>query len=256
MGKTFHNEQHYCSIVFEDESPIIATHEGFDVDAWHNPYEGWDPDKSNQLSQFLAPGDVGFFNLQYSLEFQPAQLVKRNPYFQFCSQIGLKGFCIEGSLLVEYLLDNTDYVNNLKFSVMAIKNANCRAGPSQEYNETGFIGKDDSSLAVGRSEDSRWLLVQLREDLHCWVYGQSLDIIPWNIGYLPVRISTARRLPPVEPTPDQASDQDTADDDEPEIDAIVVGKVCESVGITVVQGCFETCPEGWITTGEACTDLN
>jgi SH3-like domain-containing protein len=52
-----------------------------------------------------------------------------------------------------------------------IKNANCRFGPGQAFNEVDAAFAGDSVSIEGKSEDGTWWLVRLPNGTLCWVSG-------------------------------------------------------------------------------------
>jgi len=77
-----------------------------------------------------------------------------------------------------------------------VRNANCRIGPSQAFNEVGAAYAGDSVPIEGRNEDGTWWLVRLPNGIQCWISGATGNP-NGNYGNVPFAQSSPM---PVEPT--------------------------------------------------------
>jgi len=76
-----------------------------------------------------------------------------------------------------------------------IKNANCRYGPNQVFNEVGGVFAGDNIPIEGRSEDGLWWLVRLPNGVQCWVAG-STGNATGNANSVPVVQGPPTPIPP------------------------------------------------------------
>ncbi len=84
----------------------------------------------------------------------------------------------------------------------ATTNANCRAGPSTDYNETGFLAQGFTAQIEGRNEESTWLWIQTPNgEGHCWVSMIAVEI---DFDPAPLPVIAAQPLPPTK-TPTKTS---------------------------------------------------
>lgn len=77
-----------------------------------------------------------------------------------------------------------------------VRNANCRIGPSQAFNEVGAAYAGDSVPIEGRNEDGTWWLVRLPNGISCWISGATGNA---TVNYSNVPFAQSSPMP-VEPT--------------------------------------------------------
>lgn len=81
---------------------------------------------------------------------------------------------------------------------MPLNNAACRAGPGMDYAVLGYLDEGEEYPVIGRNDAGTWWLVQLNEQVQCWVYGEL--VMP---GIDPAQVQVVQ----VEPPPVTATDE-------------------------------------------------
>jgi uncharacterized protein YraI len=73
-------------------------------------------------------------------------------------------------------------------------NANCRAGPSTRFNETGFVPKGHIAEVVGRNEEGTWLeLINPNGEGTCWASIIAFEL-SFAVDELPVQTTDTQPL--------------------------------------------------------------
>ncbi len=78
------------------------------------------------------------------------------------------------------------------------KNANCRFGPGQAFNEVGAAFAGDNVPIEGKNEDGSWWLVRLPNGTLCWISGTT-GTAAGNMDGVPVVQSPPTPIPTPEP---------------------------------------------------------
>lgn len=58
----------------------------------------------------------------------------------------------------------------------AIKDSNCRFGPGQVYEVTGYLLSEQTAPIVGRRSDSTWWVIQTESGVKCWIWDELVEI--------------------------------------------------------------------------------
>jgi len=58
----------------------------------------------------------------------------------------------------------------------AIKDSNCRFGPGQVYEVTGYLLSEQTAPIVGRRSDSTWWVIQTESGVKCWIWDELVEV--------------------------------------------------------------------------------
>ena len=58
----------------------------------------------------------------------------------------------------------------------AIKDSNCRFGPGQAYEITGYLPNTQTAPIVGRRSDSSWWVIQTETGVKCWIWDELVEV--------------------------------------------------------------------------------
>lgn len=58
----------------------------------------------------------------------------------------------------------------------AIKDSNCRFGPGQAYEITGYLLSQQTAPIVGRRSDSTWWVIQTEAGVKCWIWDELVEV--------------------------------------------------------------------------------
>ncbi|HEY60640.1 MAG TPA: hypothetical protein G4N92_08170 [Anaerolineae bacterium] len=135
---------------------------------------------------------VDSFIVRDSIEDGEVRLFVNRPDYLRSNTLTYSVTCTEETMLIVPAATPTSVIPNVIPEAIALKDANCRTKPGDEFKAVGNLPKGESAPIVGRNLNFTWLLLDLPDlEQNCWVWK---ELLSWEGDLDGVEVIPAEQL--------------------------------------------------------------